>query len=94
MEIVGAEDVRLKFDSTFGAKRLDAELLFEDGALNVKGEDGDATDGEPKGFTGVGPVPNEIDPFGFSPFPLRSMRVGLSSMFIPSSGLEGGVTGL
>ena len=65
------------------------EALFA-GWPNVNPDDG--VDGCPKGLTGVGPVPKEIVPAGLFPFPV-SMRVGLSSIFIQSSSLDGGVIG-
>lgn len=88
MEIAGAEEVRLKLFSTFNAKG--PALLFA-GWPNVNGVE--EVGGVSNGFTGVGPVPNNIVPVSLLPFAPVSMRVGLSSIFMPSSGLDGGVSG-
>lgn len=81
----------MKLFSTFGANGLDVILLLVCPNVNVLvGVLGCCC---PKGLTGVGPVPKLIVPTALLPLLLVSIRVGLSSMFIPSSGLDGGVMG-
>ena len=85
----GADAVLLKLkfelvDASFVANGFDTPLE----ALKEKGGFEEFCE---KGLTGVGPNPNEIPPIGL--FSGTTSRTGLSSMLIPSSSFEGGVTG-
>lgn len=94
VEIAGADAVRLKlraFVSTFGAsfaKRFEA--LVDEPNVNPELDPLDWANG----LTGVAPNPKLMVPAGFAASePLESIRVGLASMLMPSSGFEGGVAG-